>query len=92
MVCVCDLCGWMWIPSVKLEGLPKRCSKCKSMRWNSGASGRAPKVGEVKSQPKVEDIVVGPRNDPAVDSEREALLVYDETQLTDEDLEEMNGE
>lgn len=40
----------MWIPSAKLTGYPKRCSKCKTMRWNSGASGRAPKVAKLGSE------------------------------------------
>ena len=32
-VCKCDLCGHQWLPAG--PGLPKRCAKCKSWKWNS---------------------------------------------------------
>lgn len=42
--CKCDQCGHVWY-SPRL--LPRRCAKCKSMRWNSGTKsdddGRGPR-------------------------------------------------
>ncbi len=37
-ICVCNLCGWRWLPTL---WPPKRCAKCKSGGWNKGARVQA---------------------------------------------------
>jgi hypothetical protein len=33
LVCVCDACGHVWLPTADPASI-KRCSKCKSAKWN----------------------------------------------------------
>lgn len=40
-ICVCSICNHRWLASVGEDGaivVPKRCSRCKSSRWNVGVS------------------------------------------------------
>lgn len=42
--CKCDVCGHVWIPGSET---PKRCAKCKSMKWNL-ATKEIANIGGVK--------------------------------------------
>jgi len=37
-VCGCEQCGHLWLSVDNL--LPRRCAKCKSMRWNKIPDGK----------------------------------------------------
>jgi len=41
VVCVCDICGNVWVPRRLRERLPHMCAKCKSVRWNYKAEEAA---------------------------------------------------
>lgn len=67
---------------MRLEGLPKRCAKCKSMKWNK--SGVVAKAKE--SAPKVESVVVGRSKRPPHAVQVEVRPVTQEPVVEPEDV------
>lgn len=47
--CRCDVCGHTWVLG---EQTPRRCSSCKSMRWNHEQPDEAPALAEQPRQPR----------------------------------------